>query len=525
MPILADEKSDTHVLARGHPSAVDDIVALAFAGSIVASVVVFLLTRSQPIVEWFGFRQAQTALTAYWFLREGFALAYQTPVLGYPWSIPLELPLFQALVAGIASVSSYPLDEIGRALSFAFFLATLVPVAVICTRLRLGSRVFFVFASLYLLSPQYLFWGRTFMIESIATFFTVTTLAAALPLLERRAVSGLRLATIVLLGSLAMTVKITTALPALAIFAACAGIRGLLEWRHGDPRAALRYALRSALFVLPLIVSVAWTEFTDVVKARNEAGKMMVASAMTHWTFGFPEQRLHRYLYLEVIWKRSFVANVGGILGLAAMIFFFRLEQRRERVLLGVCLAVLFLLPLYTFTNLHFIHNYYQSANIIYLLFLAALALVTLSEMGSGRLFIAAFALVLVSNIVHFRYDGWALARQPITAENSRVLALANVVKARSAAEKPILIYGLEWSSELPYYAERKAMAVPDIYPQFEEPLRAPARYLGTADIGALVVCPGKQTPSERTLRDFVETHGPFLETAVYDCRVFIKDR
>jgi hypothetical protein len=524
MQIPAEEKTETQVATRAGRSPVDDSVAVAFAASIAASVVVFALTRSQPILEWFGFRQAQTALTAYWFLREGFALAYQTPVLGYPWPIPLELPLFQALVAGIAAVSNHPLDEIGRAVSFAFFLATLVPVAAICRHLQLGSRVFFVFASLYLLSPQYLFWGRTFMIESIATFFTMATLAVALPLLGSRAVSYIRLMTIVLLGSLALTIKVTTALPAFAVFAACVGIRGFTERRRGDSGLALFYALRATLFVLPLAVCIAWTEFTDVVKAQNETGKLLVSSALTHWTFGWPEQRVHPYLYREVMWNRSVAANIGGVLGIATIALFFKLEHRRERLLLGVCLALLFLLPFYTFTNLHIIHSYYQSANIIYLLFLVALALVFVSEYKSTRLFTVAFALVLVSNILHFQKEGWAKAREPITAENNRVLALAKVLHARSAPDKPILIYGLEWSSELPYYAQRKAMAVPDAYPKFEEPLRTPVRYLGTTDIGALVVCPGKQTPSEQAIANFLRTYGPFNETATYGCRVFVRD-
>jgi hypothetical protein len=184
---------------------------------------------------------------------------------------------------------------------------------------------------------------------------------------------------------------------------------------------------------------------------------------------------------------------------------------------------VLFLLPFYVFTNLHIIHNYYQSANIIYLLFLAALALAFVSEYTSGRLFMVVFALMLTSNVVHFQKEGWTKARQPITADNNRVLAVAKVLKERSAPDKPILIYGLEWSSELPYYAERKAMAVPDIYPQFEEPLRAPVRYLGTTDIGALVICPGKQTPSDDAVADFMRTSGPFEETHTYGCKVFVK--
>jgi hypothetical protein len=47
-------------------------------------------------------QQTQTALTAFWHLRGSPILAYETPVVGYPWSIPFEFPTFQILAAGLS---------------------------------------------------------------------------------------------------------------------------------------------------------------------------------------------------------------------------------------------------------------------------------------------------------------------------------------------------------------------------------------------------------------------------------------
>src|SRR5690242_6357999 len=53
---------------------------------------------NQPIADLHQFRQTQTAITAYWMAKGGPWLAYETPVLGYPWSIPFEFPVYQYLL-------------------------------------------------------------------------------------------------------------------------------------------------------------------------------------------------------------------------------------------------------------------------------------------------------------------------------------------------------------------------------------------------------------------------------------------
>jgi hypothetical protein len=299
-------------------------------------------------------------------------------------------------------------------------------------------------------------------------------------------------------------------------------VLAVVSWRRSDSVHAKTFAVRALLLALPAIMAVAWTHFTDVVKMQNEVAKLLTSAALPDWTFGTLEQRFSRPFLGEVLWRRSFSANAGGVLGVAVMSFFLMEDARGARRWTSLCLLALFILPLLVFTNLHIFHTYYQSANLIYLLLLLAIALVFLAEHTSRRFFVLAFALVLASNIAHFYREHWRVAYQRITAENYVVMAAAKVVREQSPSDRPILVYGLDWSSELPYYAQRKALAVPDGYPEFEAPLAAPERYFAGARVGALVICASIKLPPEEAIQRFLTAHGPFREVSTWTCRIFV---
>jgi hypothetical protein len=86
------------------------------------------------------FRQSQTALTAYWLDREPHGLAYITPVLGYPWSVPFEYPVYQWIVVLLMKVG-VPLVVGGRIVSFAAFVGCLVPLKVMARDFNVPNRV------------------------------------------------------------------------------------------------------------------------------------------------------------------------------------------------------------------------------------------------------------------------------------------------------------------------------------------------------------------------------------------------
>ena len=76
----------------------------------------------------YAFRQTQTAITARYFSGFSDFLTYQTPVLGPPWSIPFEFPIYQALAKGLQVTSGLSLESSGRLVSIAFFLLCFWPL-------------------------------------------------------------------------------------------------------------------------------------------------------------------------------------------------------------------------------------------------------------------------------------------------------------------------------------------------------------------------------------------------------------
>lgn len=92
------------------------------------SFLVVLFFVNQPLLEAHGFRQTQTALPAYYFIEECWRFDFQTPIAGYPWSIPFEFPIYQLIVAFISKFTLINLDIVVRFISYCFLVGILLPV-------------------------------------------------------------------------------------------------------------------------------------------------------------------------------------------------------------------------------------------------------------------------------------------------------------------------------------------------------------------------------------------------------------
>src|SRR5579862_7514545 len=76
------------------PNFWEELVLLSIAAALLVHGLALLALRwSTPVIGMHAFRQTQTAITSYWMLKGSPWLAYETPVLGPPWSIPFEFPL------------------------------------------------------------------------------------------------------------------------------------------------------------------------------------------------------------------------------------------------------------------------------------------------------------------------------------------------------------------------------------------------------------------------------------------------
>lgn len=479
--------------------------------------------RNQPLVEWYGFRQAQTAIASYWMQRGGPLLHYETPVVGAPWAIPLEFPLYQWIVAWISGMG-LPLDATGRLVSLAALLLCLVPIHSIVRRLALDGSTSWIFAGLILSSPVYLFWGRSFSIETTALLFTLAALPFAIDVIRRRGgwrsplYAGLFL-------TLALLQKITTAAPVLPLLAV---FWARESWPHRrDTRLLLRGVGPAILaFCVPLAIAVAWSEYSSQVREMNPFGAQLTNSALFHWNFGHLAQRYSPALWIDVVWRRTIQISGGGWLGLAAVAGALIASRHARPILLS--LLVLLLLPLLAFTNLHIVHDYYQVASTLY--WLAALA-VSVTEWARlrkwGRHLATLLTLLLMLHNYHeFAGRYWPKERQRFGGIRVSTLGIAEILAQHTEEDAAFVAFGFEWSSELGYYAKRRSFTVPGMFKGYADAWRTPERFLGGHRLGALVVCPTDYGPpgSEEVEARFAGEPGWWLLKA-YDCQILLRPR
>ena len=111
--------------------------------------------------------------------------------------MPIEFPLYQWIVAALVRVSGLPIEPAGRWVSAGFFLASSgTRVASSCAPCGCRRASCLLCLAILLASPFYLFWSRTFMIESTALFLSLAYLAAVMRWRERPAVAAVALAAV-----------------------------------------------------------------------------------------------------------------------------------------------------------------------------------------------------------------------------------------------------------------------------------------------------------------------------------------
>jgi hypothetical protein len=461
------------------------VLRLCLAAAVLYAIMVLISGISQPLMDLPSFRQTQTALSVYWLVHGSHWLAYETPVLGAPWPVPFEFPLYQWIVAVLVKVGA-PIDPAGRLVSFIFYVATLWPMHVFFRAARLGRIASLSTAILFMTAPLYLYYSRTFMIESCALFFSVLALAFVAQYLWKRRLSSAIIAAAA--GSAAILTKSTT-FPAFATVATC--LIAIEFSRYVWPRmnrAELRNVIAPiAALAIPFVIGVLWVYYSDQLKMNNEFGRMLTSAALQHWNFGDNGQRLSAALWHDVVYVRVLRELFGYGVPLALVVIGTGLARLRSSVATAIA-AFGFVIPFLVFTGLHFVHGYYQYANGIFAL--AAVG-IGIGSVAKGRQFLLAGALLLalvLGQIAIFR-----TYRHKIKADlsqNDRLRA-AEFVRKTTPADSAVLVFGDDWASHIPYYSRRKALVVPNWTPSplVDRILAEPAAFLGNLKLGCVVLC------------------------------------
>jgi 4-amino-4-deoxy-L-arabinose transferase-like glycosyltransferase len=443
---------------------------------------ILLYGISNGINDLFTFRQTQTALTAYWLIKEPHTFAYITPVLGAPWSMPFEYPVYQWLAVFLTKVG-VPLVAAGRLVSFAAFVGCLIPLWSMTRDLKISRRAFLVVAAVYLACPFYIYWSRTFMIETTALFLSLCWLAGLVR--SRNNPSPLLWLATLGFGCLAVLTKSTTFL-SVAPIAGAVYLYDAFVWLRRDRSASSAYALLwlGLLFLVPIMVGAAWVAASDHFRAPNAFGPYLNSAALKSWNFGTMAQRFALKEPILLSLKEAF-----GYAGLFVPLLI-ALDLTSSRYRPAVLFAVAgYLWSFLIFTNLHIVHTYYQLANAVF----ACIALgLTIGSMFDKRWHkTAALTLVclVACQLQYFSESFWKAVASDNTTEPA--ILTARAAKDATGPEESLIIFGEEWSSRIPFYSERKSLAVPHFTqkPLFDKILSDPQSFLDGSRLGGIIDC------------------------------------
>ena len=146
-------------------------------------------------------------------------------------------------------------------------------------------------------------------------------------------------------------------------------------------------------------------------------------------------------------------------------------------------------LPFLLFTNLDLVHSYYQNANALLGLAAVALGIAVIAEMGQPLLAGLVLAAIVAGQLVFFHNNYAPVIRSDLT--KNELYLISQSVKELVPADQGLLVLGQDWSSEIPYYSERKSLALPNWMPLplIQQALDDPERFLGGQKLGGIVYC------------------------------------
>lgn len=444
------------VRARVRSAAILTPVRAVGIAAILVAVLVHLPSLGQPLLEAHGFRQSQTAFTALLFHEQGIDLLHpKLPVLGAPWEVPLEFPLFQALASAVMDLGADP-DVATRATGLVAFVVTAWLTWVLARRTA-GERAGLIALAAFLFSPLALLWSRAALIEYLATALALAYVLSALRWLEGRS-STASWAAAAAFGALAMMVKVTTGV----LFLVPILVLGAIELRKRHVAGTLRPAAVLGLglvIALPVGAGLLWTRHADAIKSASEFTVWLASGNLMDWNFGTLAQRLDVGSWVALA-GRSNIAAFGGLLAIWTPL---TLAGGFRSPVWGIALASVLAVwagPL-VFTNLYYIHDYYLTAISPFIAvgfgigfaWLARQVWVVRSWRLRGRWLATACLGVWVADVV-LSVGYWGVQYRGVV-DPEGVLVAARAIDRQTGPDDRVVVTGRDWSPAALYYARR----------------------------------------------------------------------
>jgi hypothetical protein len=438
------------------------------------------LGLTNNLIEYFSFRQTQTAITSFYFIHDGFKIPYLTPVLGSPWTLPFEFPIYQILVGLVVKLTGFSLDLSGRVVSVLFFYFTLYFVYKLSALYLKNKWKPLIILSVLLLHPIYIYWTRTFMIESTALFFTISYCYFILKYHQNKNIYYLLFA--FLFSTFSVLVKITTGLPLILFI----NLYLFIDHFKKSSLISKDFLLKIIVFFISILIGKVWVDYSDSVKSLSAYIYNITSSEkLFHWNFGTFNQKINFDTWNKISINTSVNSKLFYFVVLVSIILAF--VKKSKYFLFMLLFFVLYVIYPLIFTNLYFVHNYYSYANSIYFCFLLGLIVLFYIDSKGITKFIG---FLFLFTILIFFYGRYKYEYYNIQLHNDKkIISFCEKVKKITPRNEVIMIYGNDWGSEFAYYSERKAVSIRNTFhstdqPEFKKLLNQNHKY----DIKTLIV-------------------------------------
>jgi hypothetical protein len=494
----------------------DRLELLLLAFTVCAMGLVTVLAWPDHIYDRSPVRQTQTLLTIASFLKNGFALAYETPIFAHPWQVPLEFPLYQGVAAAISFATAIRPAYAAQATTLVFFGLCLLVAKRSLGQIGASPNAQAITVALILASPTYLFWSQTVTIESTALFFSLTYFDCLIAYARTRRLGWLALSSTS--GALASAVKSTT----FTVWAIVAFGALLLHFAR-QPRGAHRVSAGVWLtlilaFVVPVAVGVAWTHFADGVKAQNGSAVVWASTNLHTYALGTIQQKLSLSTWKTLLLGRP-LQILGSPLPLLAVPLAL-LRSAKWRLQIALCVGA-YVAAYAVFTNLHILHDYYSYSNGVLLIVAVGLSIDSLLAGSAELAAFARWALLPGTLVLGYCFFLAMFAPAYMFAKDSPLGDLALVRDSTATADVLAFVQGS--NSEIAYATGRRvALATPEILRSRDRLSAA----VGPDQLGAVGYC--GEAAQDSALTDWVATAYQLLPLAlpVYpQCAVFVSAR
>ena len=109
-----------------------------------------------------------------------------------------------------------------------------------------------------------------------------------------------------------------------------------------------------------------------------------------------------------------------------------------------------------------------------------------------------------------------------VRADNSSVIKVCDFIKQNTAKNSFIVVVGIDWSSEINYYSQRRGIALPNWSKEIRPLLyNKKDKIYGNLPIGALVVNTELDYQDEDFKNRFVSTYKPQEKETIGDWEVY----